>query len=182
MTPSRSTATPRSPSASVVIGIDPGLARTGIGVIRRSGSVVELVDHRVVRTSPASPLSDRLALIHAAVADAVSTHGPEIAAIERTFISDNPASSLALGQARGAALAALGAQGMQVNELAPNAIKKNLTGDALASKAKVANMVRSSLGIPSSTRLANDASDALAIAISCVHQRRVLRRSRRFRR
>ena len=183
-TPNRYTATLTSTKAGkVVIGIDPGLARTGIGVISANGKSYACLYQKVVRTDTSMGLAQRLAWINGKVLEVCKKTKPQVAAVERTFVNENPASSLALGQARGAALAALGSRGIQVIEIAPNTVKRNLTGDSFASKPQVANMVRSVLGIPSSTRLAADASDALAIAISHTARRpALLRRGRRRRR
>lgn len=175
MTPSRSTATQISPTKGVIIGVDPGLARTGIGVIQRGSLSSHCLTHSVVRTNTSMELACRLALIFNTVQEMCAEYQPELAAIERTFINDNPASSLALGQARGAALAALGASGTTVREIAPNTVKRQLTGDSLAPKKAVATMVRHLLAIDASTRLASDASDALAIALSCTHAQQRLR-------
>lgn len=150
----------------MVIGVDPGLARTGIGVISINGGTISCVHHEVVRTSADERLDRRLAKISRSVSAACKAHAPSIGAVEHTFINENPASSLALGQARGAAIAALGVAGISVSEVAPNTVKRTVTGDTLASKALVASMVRSILRIPSSEKLAADASDALAVAIS----------------
>lgn len=184
------TATPRpAASTAVVIGIDPGLARTGIGVIGVNGSTLSCLHHAVVRTDSAETLARRLAKISRNVSEVCGSQQPTVAAIERTFVNENPASSLSLGQARGAALAALALAGLDVNEIAPNTVKRSVTGDSLAGKKQVASMVRHILGLPPSLRLAMDASDALAVAIShASHKgnrlrlRRRPRRSRRHRR
>lgn len=150
-----------------MIGIDPGLARTGIAVIRREATYCHFVACEVVRTETKAPLAARLAQILEAVSGACTRARPTHAAIERTFVNVNPASSLSLGQARGAALAALGAYGLAVHELAPNMIKRRITGNHLASKRQLATMARRMLvGLDASARLGADATDALAIALS----------------
>ena len=174
MIPRRSIATHSTwTSPATVIGIDPGLARTGIAVIHHEGSSCSLVSHEVVRTSTAAPLAERLAQISTAISNTCAKERPVHAAIERTFINANPASSLSLGQARGAALAALGLFGLDVSELAPNMIKKRVTGDHIADKKKVAKMVKLLLGIDSNARISSDATDALAIALSLPGQANV---------
>ncbi|MBF2734527.1 MAG: crossover junction endodeoxyribonuclease RuvC [Betaproteobacteria bacterium AqS2] len=175
MTPSRSTATHSFwAEPATIIGIDPGLARTGIGVIRREGSRSGRLAHQVVRSAPSEGVEQRLAAIHAAVLAACLEHQPAIAAVERTFVNTNPGSSLALSQARGAALAALGAAGVPVQELAPSTVKKQVGGRATAAKAEVARMVRSLLELPAAEKLAADAADALAIALSASGGRQAL--------
>ena len=184
MTSSRSTATHSSwAEPATVIGIDPGLACTGIGIIRRDGSRCACVEHQVVRSPASAPLAERLAGIHAAVAAMCAKHRPDRGAVERTFVNMNEASSLALGQARGAALAALGTAGIDIHELAPATVKKQIAGDRNASKERVARMVKSMLDLPLAMRLAADASDALAIALSAgPHPATATRRMRRGRR
>ena len=183
MTPSRSTATHSFwAEPATIIGIDPGLARTGIGVIRRAGSRSTCLEHLVVRSGPGAGVEQRLAGIHAAVLAACARHRPGIGAVERTFVNMNPGSSLALSQARGAALAALGAAGVPVQEIAPSTVKKQAAGGGRADKAEVARMVRSLLGLPAGERLAADASDALAIALSARGKGQTLARRPRGRR
>ena len=169
-----------------MIGIDPGLARTGIGVICVNGASLSCLHHCVVRTDSGDELAARLAKISVKISEVCKERRPTLAAIERTFVSENLATSLALGQARGAALAALALSGLKVREIAPNTVKRSVTGDSLASKKQVAVMVRSILSMPSSERLAADASDALAIAISHAsvkgNRLRLRRRPRRSRR
>ena len=184
---SKSIATPKLHNKKIIIGIDPGLARTGIGVIERNATQNIYIDHQIIRTSTDDTLANRLAKIFTAVQSACATYRPQQAAIERTFINMNLASSHVLGQARGAALAALGASGLPVFEVAPNTVKRSVTGDRLASKAKVARMIYSMLNIPKSTKLPMDASDALAIAVSSTtrpthHKFRRLSKTRRRRR
>ena len=165
-----------------MIGVDPGLARTGIGVILSGAGGWRHVHHEVVRTDPRAGLSDRLAQISERVTEACGRHRPGTAVIERTFISENFASSHALGQARGAALAALGMAGIKVLEVAPNTVKRRVTGNALAGKPEVSRMVRGILSLPSSTKLPADAADALAIALSHTETGRSWSRLRRGRR
>lgn len=182
MTLSMSIATPTSlPDGSVIIGIDPGLACTGIGVIRRGVASSSYLEHKVIRTDTSMVLAQRLAIIMTGVRAACLQHNPVMAAIERTFVNNNFASSLALAQARGAALAALGEAGLLVTELAPNTIKRQLTGNSLASKAKVALMVCGQLDLDLDTKLPSDATDALALALSCTPKRQRLRLTTRRR-
>ena len=161
-----------------MLGIDPGLACTGIGIIVRHAMVCDYIHHDVIRTSPDTPLEQRLAHISKAVAHACTQYKPQCASIERTFVNVNAASSLALGQARGAAMSALGLAELPVHELAPSTVKKSITGDASATKKLVATMVRSILKLETNKRLSADATDALAIALCYALQRRFLRRRR----
>ena len=141
------------PKKAVVIGIDPGLSCTGIGVITRNASTCEYTNHKVIRTATDMFLSQRLALIYQAITKICEEYQPTHAGIERTFVNVNLGSSLILGQARGAALTALGNYGLNVNEIAPNKIKKQVTGNTLASKAEVARLTRAILEIDDSVKI-----------------------------
>ena len=162
------------------MGIDPGLARTGIGVIRHAKGAFERIHSEVIRTDAGTPTATRLAQIAGAVRECAAAYQPTAAAIERVFVNVNPHTSMQLGQARGAVLAILGEIGLPVTEISPNAVKKNLTGDNNADKRKVAAIVRSLLAIAPQERLATDAADALAIAAAYRSTAQLrLRRSKR---
>ena len=162
------------------MGIDPGLARTGIGVISHNHGEFKRIHSDVIRTDPNLPMSERLAKIVQAVRACVLEYRPAAAAVERVFVSVNPNSALQLGQARGAVMATLGENGLPVAEISPLAVKKNLTGDSKADKRKVATIVRSLFAIAPQERLAIDASDALAVAAAYRSTSRLrLRRTKR---
>ncbi|MCY4325282.1 MAG: crossover junction endodeoxyribonuclease RuvC, partial [Betaproteobacteria bacterium] len=129
-------------TAATVLGIDPGLARTGIGVIRHAQGAFQRIHAEVIRTDANLPIATRLARISERVRECATKYRPAVAAVERVFVNVNPHSSLQLGQARGAALAALGESEVPVVEISPNAVKKNLTGDSNADKRQVAAVVR----------------------------------------
>lgn len=148
-----------------MLGVDPGLACTGWGVVRHCGAAYEYVNAGQVRSCPQTPLPERLAGICNTLEEIASSSSPDIAVIERVFVNVNFKSSMSLGQARGAALAALGKSGLEVIEIAPKAVKKNITGDSLADKKQVSIFVRKVLRMDTSIRPASDAMDALAIAI-----------------
>jgi crossover junction endodeoxyribonuclease RuvC len=152
-----------------ILGLDPGSLRTGFGVIDCAQGDLRIVAQGCIATSGGA-LADRLRLIHAKVAELVERHAPREIAIERVFMSKNPDSALKLGQARGAALAAIPAA-LLVYEYAPRAIKLAVVGVGGAEKAQVAHMVKHLLRIE--LKLAADASDALAIAICHAHTRRL---------
>jgi crossover junction endodeoxyribonuclease RuvC len=152
-----------------ILGLDPGSLRTGFGVIDCGGGELRIVAQGCIATS-GGPLADRLRVIYAKVAELVLEHAPREIAIERVFLSKNADSALKLGQARGAALAAIPAA-LGVHEYAPRAIKLAVVGAGGAEKAQVAHMVKQLLRID--LKLAADASDALAIAICHAHSRRL---------
>src|ERR1043165_4340595 len=147
--------------ATRILGLDPGSLRTGFGIIDCDKGTLRIVAQGCIATS-GGPLADRLRLIHARVAELIVTHRPREIAVERVFLSKNADSALKLGQARGAALAAVPAT-LGGHEYAPRAIKLAVVGAGGAEKTQVAHMVKQLLAID--LKLAADAADALAIAI-----------------
>jgi crossover junction endodeoxyribonuclease RuvC len=152
-----------------ILGLDPGSLKTGFGIIDCDRGVIRIVTQGCIATS-GGPLADRLRIIHAKVVELIATHSPQEIAVERVFLSKNADSALKLGQARGAALAAVPAT-LGVHEYAPRAIKLAVVGVGGAEKAQVQHMVRQLLAIE--IKLAADAADALAVAICHAHSRRL---------
>lgn len=155
------------PGRARILGLDPGSLRTGFGVIDCTGGVLTIVAQGCIATA-GGPLADRLRIIHARVAELIAEHRPQEVAVERVFLSKNADSALKLGQARGAALAAI-PQSLGVHEYAPRAVKLAVVGVGGAEKTQVAHMVKQLLRVE--LRLAADAADALAIAICHAHNR-----------
>jgi crossover junction endodeoxyribonuclease RuvC len=156
-----------------ILGIDPGSVATGWGVVasaRGSGSL-EHVAHGTLRVPRALSLPARLAHIHRGLLEVIEDLVPEEAAIERVFLARNPNSALVLGQARGAAMAALGAAGLDVEEVAAREVKQSVVGSGAASKAQIQLVVAKLLGLPSPPPV--DAADALAVAICAAHRGRL---------
>lgn len=147
-----------------IIGIDPGSRATGFGIIEVAGTRLRHVAHGVLRTRAGAPLAERLAQIHRGLATVVTDHGPECAVVERVFVAGNPRSAIVLGEARGAALAALAGAGLPVDELAAREVKQAVTGRGGASKQDVQAMVCRLLALEKTP--ASDAADALAVAIT----------------
>lgn len=154
-----------------ILGIDPGSRHTGFGIIDCTGGDYRCVVHGRIDVSGAS-LAERLYRIHDGIRALLARHAPDEIAVERVFVNRNVDSALKLGQARGAALAALGADAA-VHEYAPRAIKLAVVGFGAADKAQVAHMVRQLLVLGAEVALATDASDALAVALCHAHARRV---------
>lgn len=152
-----------------ILGLDPGSLRTGYGVIDCAGGSLTIVAQGCIATS-GGPLADRLRLIHGRVAEIIVQYRPQEVAVERVFLSKNADSALKLGQARGAALAAVPAM-LGVHEYAPRAVKLAVVGIGGAEKSQVAHMVKQLLRVD--LRLAADAADALAIAICHAHSRKL---------
>ncbi|MBK1715221.1 crossover junction endodeoxyribonuclease RuvC [Rubrivivax gelatinosus] len=153
----------------LILGIDPGLQRTGFGVIAVDGPRLAYVASGVIDTAeaPRGDLPQRLKIIFEGVTEVVARYQPEAAAAEIVFVNTNPQSTLLLGQARGAALAALVAGGLPVAEYTAVQMKKAVTGHGLASKPQIQEMVRRLLALPGVP--GKDAADALGIAIAHAH-------------
>lgn len=158
----------------VVIGLDPGSRVTGFGIIRELSGKAELIETGTIRTPVKKAMSVRMGVIFDKLHALIATHGPAEAAIENVFVSKNPSSALKLGQARGAAMAACATNGLPVAEYEPSKVKKNLVGVGNAPKDQVAFMVAHCLGIKKPD-WAEDASDALAVAICHLNERRMRR-------
>lgn len=149
-----------------VIGLDPGLQRTGWGVIEVTGSRLSHVANGVC-VSGAGSLAERLVTLATALRDVLAEQAPDAAAIEQTFVNRDGAGTLKLGQARGVVMLVAAETGMAIGEYAPNAVKKTVVGVGHADKRQVDHMVR--LHLPGAKPAGPDAADALAIAICHAH-------------
>jgi crossover junction endodeoxyribonuclease RuvC len=157
-----------------VIGIDPGSRCTGWGVVREESGVLKIVDCGVIRVKDAD-FSARLAFIYHDLVAIVERCTPQEAAVEQVFTARNAATALKLGQARGIALAACAAHGLNVRDYAPALVKKTLVGVGSAEKSQVSFMVGRLLNIKADWTA--DTSDALAIAICHLTMRRFEQRA-----
>jgi crossover junction endodeoxyribonuclease RuvC len=152
-----------------ILGIDPGLQRTGFGVIDADGPRLHYVASGTISTleAPRGDVPGRLKIIFNGVREVVQAYAPHCASVEIVFVNVNPQSTLLLGQARGAALAALVAGELPVAEYTALQMKKSVVGHGLANKAQVQEMVRRLLALPGLP--GTDAADALGLAISHAH-------------
>jgi len=152
-----------------ILGIDPGLQRTGFGVIEAAGARLHYVASGTISTTeaPRGDLPQRLKLIFEGVREVVAHYEPNCGSVEIVFVNVNPQSTLLLGQARGAALAALVAAGLPVSEYTALQMKKAVVGHGLATKSQVQAMVQRLLSLPGLP--GPDAADALGLAISHAH-------------
>jgi len=157
-----------------LIGLDPGLRITGWGIIDVDGSRLRHVADGVVRSAHDGALADRLHALFDGVARVIEEWGPHEAALEETFVNKNPASTLKLGQARGAVMLAPARAGLTVTEYAPTAVKKAVVAAGRADKAQIAAMVK--MLLPGAAPSTPDAGDALAVAICHAHHRTSVRR------
>jgi crossover junction endodeoxyribonuclease RuvC len=153
----------------IILGIDPGTAALGYGIVEQTGGRLREIDHGCLSTSPDSPLGERLLAIHDLVCDLIALHEPAIVAVERLFFSRNAQTAMAVGHARGVVLLAAAEHGRPVREATPNEVKSAVTGYGAADKEQVQRMVQLVLGM--ATRpTPDDAADALAIAV-CIANR-----------
>ena len=150
-----------------ILGLDPGLAQMGWGVIDVSGSRLAHVAHGVIATKAASGLGVRLMTLHQALAAVIAEHGPASIAVEQAFVARDPQAALKLGHARAVALLAAAQAGLEIAEYAPNHIKTCVVGQGHAGKEQVQFMVKRLL--PSCGVTQADAADALAAAIAHAH-------------
>jgi crossover junction endodeoxyribonuclease RuvC len=148
----------------IVLGIDPGTARTGYGVVEASGSSLRALDHGTIATRAGDEMAGRLAAIFDAVRELVSRHAPCAVALESLYVGTNPRTVLSVGQARGAALAACGAARIPSAEYAPGQVKAAVCGYGRAEKSQVGRMVEAILGLRTAPG-SEHAADALAVAI-----------------
>jgi crossover junction endodeoxyribonuclease RuvC len=153
-----------------ILGLDPGLRRTGWGVVLIEGARLTHVAHGVVTAPETAPLSERLLAIHRGIAEVILRWAPEESAIEETFMTANGSSTLKLGHARAAAMLAPAAAGLSVAEYAAKVVKKAVVGTGGADKDQVAFMIARLL--PTAGSPTADAADALAVAICHAHARR----------
>jgi crossover junction endodeoxyribonuclease RuvC len=160
----------------IVLGIDPGTAALGWGLIDRTGSSLRLVDAGCHETSPELALPDRLLSIHSFLADLIARHDPAIMAVERLFFSRNAQTAFAVGQARGVVLLAAAETGRAIREATPSEVKTAVTGSGTADKEQVGRMVAVLLGLAAPPR-PDDTADALAIAIWAANSERLDGRS-----
>ena len=152
-----------------IIGLDPGLLRTGWGIVTVEGSRLSHVAHGVIRPAATADFADRLLTLFDGVTEVIETYQPHEAAVEEVFVNVNPASTLKLGHARAASLIAPAKAGLPVSEYATKAVKKAVVGAGAADKAQIGFMVRRLL--PTCGNPGEDAADALAVAIAHAHLR-----------
>jgi crossover junction endodeoxyribonuclease RuvC len=153
-----------------ILGLDPGLRRTGWGVVAVEGARLTHVGHGVIAPIDTLPFAERLLVLFEAIAQVISTHAPDEAAVEETFMNTNARSALKLGHARACCLIAPARAGLSVAEYAATVVKKAVVGTGAADKTQVAFMIRRLL--PTAGDTTSDAADALAVAIAHAHARR----------
>ena len=150
-----------------ILGLDPGLAALGWGLLRAEGSRLSFIACGTIATSAAEALPLRLKLLHDGLAEVLAAHRPHAAAVEETFVNADPRGAVKLAQARAIALLAPTLHGIPVKEYAPNLVKKCVAGTGHAGKTQIRRMV--ALLLPGSTAPSEHAANALAVAIAHAH-------------
>jgi crossover junction endodeoxyribonuclease RuvC len=158
-----------------ILGLDPGLRRTGWGIVSIEGARLTHVAHGVIKPDETAEFAIRLLTLFEAICEIITAHAPDEAAVEETFVNSNASSTLKLGHARAACLIAPARAGLPVAEYAATVVKKAVVGTGAADKTQVGFMIRRLL--PTAGDATADAADALAVAIAHAHARkaRVLR-------
>ena len=152
----------------IVLGVDPGTAATGYGIVGGSGAKLEAIAYGVLETTSDRALPARLLTIHDGIRHLIDLHRPEVVAVERLFFNKNVQTAFAVGQARGVVLLAAAECGLEVFEYGPHEVKMAVAGYGRAGKDDVQRMVKLVLGMADVPR-PDDAADALAVAICLAH-------------
>ncbi|HEX8210384.1 MAG TPA: crossover junction endodeoxyribonuclease RuvC [Longimicrobium sp.] len=156
---------PLQPEVSLVMGVDPGTAVTGYGVVARTrDGAVSLVECGVIRTAPKAALPMRLRDIYEGLSEVIARHSPAVLAVEGVFYSKNVRTSVVLGHARGAVLLAAALRDVQVAEYPPAEVKSAVAGTGAATKEQVGYMVQRLLRLTAPPK-PHDASDGVAVAL-----------------
>lgn len=158
--------------AVIILGVDPGLANTGWGVIEARGSSLRCLGYGCIRTSPVIGTARRCKTVRDRLVELIGRYGPVEAAFEDIYFSTNVATAMATGQARGAALVAAADAGLGIGEYGPGQVKLAVVGNGAADKRQVTYMVRTILGLDHDPT-PDHAADALAVAICHANQRGV---------
>lgn len=159
----------------IVLGIDPGTAITGYGVLKGgAGKPISLIECGVIRTHPRDPLAERLREIHDGISELIARHAPETVAVEDVFFARNVRTTVVLGHARGVILLAAAQAGVALREFPPAEIKKAVVGTGSATKAQVQFMVARLLRLRAAPT-PSDAADGVAAALTCLLSARLPR-------
>lgn len=156
----------------LILGIDPGTAITGFGLVREDDAGLVMVHHGVITTPPGQPLPERLQIIYQGLKAVIGEYRPEAAAVEELFFSRNVRTALSVGHARGVVLLALADAGLPVYEYKPLEVKQAVAGYGGADKRQVQEMVRLLLNLDCVPQ-PDDAADAVAVAVCHIHSARM---------
>lgn len=160
----------------IVLGVDPGTATTGYGLVERGTGPHRLIECGVIRPPSGRPLAERLVVIFEELAAIIARHRPDVIAVEDVFVARNVHSALVLGHARGVVLLAAAQQHIEIAEYPPRAIKAAVVGAGAATKTQIGLMVARHLRLREPPQPA-DAADGVAVALTHVLRARVLKRA-----
>lgn len=158
------------PAPQIILGIDPGIADTGYGLIKESGSTLSCLTYGSIKTDPKSALADRLLDLHSQLDKIIKKYKPDLAAVEELFFNKNVRTALIVGQARGVALLALKKNHLPILNFTPSQVKQAVSAYGQAPKLQVQKMVKLILNLKELPR-PDDAADALAVAICALNNR-----------
>jgi crossover junction endodeoxyribonuclease RuvC len=156
----------------LALGIDPGTATTGYGLVREVDQAPLAVAYGVILTPAGAPMPQRLLTLYTELTRLISLHRPDTGAVEKLFFQRNVSTAMTVGQARGVALLAMAAAGLSIGEYNPRDVKQAVAGYGGADKQQMQGMVRAILNLPEIPR-PDDAADALAVAVCHLHSTRL---------
>ncbi|MFA5022294.1 MAG: crossover junction endodeoxyribonuclease RuvC [Patescibacteria group bacterium] len=159
---------PKTQGQKIILGIDPGLADAGFGVIKKENNRLQVIDYGNIKTKAKVPDETRLTEIDQALTKLIKKYQPDVLGVEKLFFCKNIKTAMAVGQARGVIMLAGGKHGLKVLEYTPLQVKQALTGYGKADKKQIQQMVKIILGLKQIPK-PDDAADALAIAICCAN-------------
>lgn len=162
----------------LVLGVDPGIAITGYGLLKSKRDGLEVIDYGCIRTTKQSPPSGRLQRIYLRLTKIIQDYQPEVVAVEELFFSKNVRTAMRVGEARGVIILAIADAKLPLFEYTPLQVKQAVTGYGKATKLQVKYMVKSLLGLGSLPKQ-DDVSDALAIAICHLHSYRMEQKTKK---
>ena len=154
----------------ITLGIDPGTATTGYGVVRETAQgALEVVDYGVIETPAKMPMEKRLQSLFHQLSNLIILHHPEYGAVEKLYFHKNVTTAMSVGQARGVIMLALAEAGVEIAEFTPLEIKQAVTGYGNADKRQIQQMIQALLGLEEIPK-PDDAADALAVAVCFMHR------------
>jgi crossover junction endodeoxyribonuclease RuvC len=156
----------------IVLGIDPGTATTGYGLVFEGENGPQLLAYGVILTPAGAPMPDRLVTIYQGIKDLIALHRPATGAVEKLYFQKNVSTAMTVGQARGVALLAMAQAGLSIGEYNPRDVKQAVAGYGAADKKQMQGMVKAVLNLEELPK-PDDAADALAVAICHLHSARL---------
>jgi crossover junction endodeoxyribonuclease RuvC len=150
----------------IILGIDPGTARCGLGVVEKRGSSLKAVSYGLIESDRDRPQAGRLEVVFVEVKRAIKKHKPDIVAVEKLFFARTAKTAMSVGEARGVILLCAQLAGVEIREYSPMEVKMALTGYGMADKNQVLQMTKAVLGMKETPK-PDDVADALAIAVCC---------------